>query len=112
VLAVPLNLSGSQLAAGRDDPVTETDCLPNQIYALGMMRAVNTTTVEADLAALKVSAERAGTALACLFASSDEFEAQVIRVRREQGAFASAGRAARWREAVLSALLSFVFLMF
>jgi hypothetical protein len=43
--------------------------------------------VEADLVALRASAERAGTALACLFSSSDEFEAAVIRARREAGAF-------------------------
>lgn len=43
--------------------------------------------VEADLVALRAAAERAGTALACLFSSSDEFEAAVIRARREAGAF-------------------------
>jgi hypothetical protein len=43
--------------------------------------------VEADLIALRAAAERAGTALACLFSSSDEFEAAVIRARREAGAF-------------------------
>ena len=44
--------------------------------------------LEADIVALRASAERAGTALACLFSSSDEFEAEVVRVRREQGAYA------------------------
>jgi hypothetical protein len=48
--------------------------------------------VEADLAALRASAERAGTALACLFSTSDEFEAEVVRVRREQGAFRTKSR--------------------
>ena len=43
--------------------------------------------LEADIAALRAAAERAGTALACLFSSADEFEAAVVRVRREQGAF-------------------------
>jgi hypothetical protein len=43
--------------------------------------------LEADIVALRATAERAGTALACLFSSSDEFEAEVVRVRREQGAF-------------------------
>ena len=38
--------------------------------------------VEADLAALRNAAERARTALACLFSSSAEFEAEVIRARR------------------------------
>ena len=43
--------------------------------------------LEADIAALRAAAERAGTALACLFSSADEFEAEVVRVRREQGAY-------------------------
>ena len=42
--------------------------------------------LEADIVALRAAAERAGTALACLFSSSDEFEAAVVRLRREQGA--------------------------
>lgn len=41
--------------------------------------------VEADLAALRCAAERAGTALACLFSTSDELDA-VIVARRRQGA--------------------------
>ena len=43
--------------------------------------------LEADIVALRAAAERAGTALACLFSTSDEFEAAVVRVRREQGAY-------------------------
>ena len=43
--------------------------------------------VEADLAALRAAADRAGTALACIFSCSDEFEAEVIRKRRAEGAF-------------------------
>jgi hypothetical protein len=43
--------------------------------------------LEADIAALRAAAERAGTALACLFSTADEFEAEVVRVRREQGAY-------------------------
>ena len=41
--------------------------------------------LEADLVALRTAAERAGTALACLFSSSDEFEAAVIKARRDAG---------------------------
>jgi hypothetical protein len=40
-----------------------------------MHRSRTLDRVEADLAALRASAERAGVALACLFASSDEYEA-------------------------------------
>lgn len=36
---------------------------------------------------LKVDAERAGLAWACPFSSSDEFEAAVIRSRREAGVY-------------------------
>jgi hypothetical protein len=69
--------------------------------------------LEADLAALRAAAERAGTALACLFSSSDEFEAAVVKVRREQGAY----RPWRRRRSLLlaglfTALLSVAFLIF
>ena len=69
--------------------------------------------LEADIVALRASAERAGTALACLFSSSDEFEAEVVRVRREQGAYARI-TAARYslRAAALVALMALVFLLF
>jgi hypothetical protein len=52
-----------------------------------MMRSRTVAQVEADLVALRAAAERAGMALACLFASSDEYEADIIRERRAQGAF-------------------------
>jgi len=69
--------------------------------------------LEADIVALRAAAERAGTALACLFSSSDEFEAEVVRVRREQGAFRAQSRS--WypfRAAVLVALIALVFVLF
>jgi hypothetical protein len=40
---------------------------------------------DADL--LNLDAQRAGTALACVFSSSDEFEQAVIRARRDAGAY-------------------------
>ena len=52
-----------------------------------MHRSRTVARVEADLAALRASADRAGVALACLFASSDEYEADLIRERRASGAF-------------------------
>ena len=67
--------------------------------------------LEADIVALRASAECAGTALACLFSSSDEFEAAVVKVRREQGAYRRHSRARRplWIAAVVSALaLAFI----
>jgi hypothetical protein len=62
--------------------------------------------LEADIAALRATAERAGTALACLFSSADEFEAEVVRVRREQGAYRAKQRSRLplWAAAMLAAL--------
>jgi hypothetical protein len=68
--------------------------------------------LEADIAALRATADRAGTALACLFSSSDEFEAAVVKVRREQGAY---GPRRRSRNLILAglatAILAFAFLI-
>ena len=52
-----------------------------------MLRPRTVARLEADLLALRASAERAGMALACLFTSSDEYEADIIRERRASGAF-------------------------
>ena len=76
-----------------------------------MMR-VRTAAVEADIAALKLAADRAGSALACLFSSSDEFEADIIRERRARGAYGSASRPrSLLRIGIATALLALVFLM-
>jgi len=61
--------------------------------------------LEADIVALRSAAERAGTALACLFSSSDEFEAAVVRLRREQGAYRAPARMRRPFTTVLMALV-------
>lgn len=66
--------------------------------------------LEADLVALRATAERAGTALACLFSSADEFEAAVVRVRREQGAFRARRR--RWRPLLSVAVIGLLVLAF
>ena len=50
-----------------------------------MVRYRTAGQIEADFIALKRATERAGAALGCAFAGSDEFEAAVIRSRREQG---------------------------
>jgi hypothetical protein len=42
---------------------------------------------KAAVLALRLNAERAGTALACPFSSSDEFEAAVIRSRLRAGIY-------------------------
>ena len=62
--------------------------------------------LEAEIAQLRAAAERAGTSLACLFSSADEFEAEVVRVRREQGAYRSQSRSRHplWAAALIAAL--------
>jgi hypothetical protein len=50
-----------------------------------MVRYRTAGEIEAAAIALKRATERAGAALGCAFAGSDEFEAAVIRSRREQG---------------------------
>jgi hypothetical protein len=80
-----------------------------------MSRIRNVAQLESDLVALRATAARAGTALACLFSSSDEFEAEVIRAKRAQGAFPAQHRMrmlVRTASGLAGiALLSFVFLM-
>ena len=76
-----------------------------------MIQSRTVDQVEADLVALRAAAERAGTALACLFSSSDEFEAAVIRARREAGAFPSRRRRQPFLLALVTLLLAAAFLM-
>jgi hypothetical protein len=76
-----------------------------------MIRARTTAAVEADLAALRAAAERAGSALACLFSSSDEYEADIIRERRAKGAYRPPHRfTGVMRVVTLTALLALAFL--
>lgn len=68
--------------------------------------------LEADIVALRAAAERAGTALACLFSTSDEFEAAVVKVRREQGAYGPLRRRRNLaRVGILTVLLVLTFLV-
>ena len=50
-----------------------------------MMRALSGVRLRSEFSALEASVERAGTALACVYSTSDEFEAAVIRARRKAG---------------------------
>src|SRR4051812_29433458 len=73
------------------------------------------TDLEGDLAALRATAERAGTALACLFSCADEFEAEVVRVRRAQGAYRARNRARhplRWAALIAVLAAAFVLVLF
>jgi hypothetical protein len=47
-----------------------------------MLRQSSALRVRDELGALEASAERAGAALACLYSSSEEFEAEQIELRR------------------------------
>ncbi len=76
-------------------------------------RTISTRTIaelEADIAALRATAERAGTALACLFSTADEFEAAVVRMRREQGAFRTRKR--RWHPLLAAGVIGLLVLAF
>lgn len=76
------------------------------------MPRVRTPTAEAEIAALKFAADRAGTAWACAFSSSAEFEADIIRERRAQGAYGPQPRSrALLRIGILTALLALALLM-
>ncbi|HMK78365.1 MAG TPA: hypothetical protein VK438_01885 [Xanthobacteraceae bacterium] len=66
--------------------------------------------LEADIAALRAAAERAGTALACLFSSADEFEAEIVRVRRAQGAYRP--RRHRWHVILSACVIGLLVLAF
>lgn len=50
-----------------------------------MKHARTIARLQADMRALDRAAQRAGVALACAYATADEFEAAVIRARRGQG---------------------------
>jgi len=52
-----------------------------------MSAAWTRSQLAAELGALEASVDRARSALACVFANSDEFEAAVVRARRACGAF-------------------------
>ena len=76
-----------------------------------MIQSRTVEQVEADLVALRAAAERAGTALACLFSSSDEFEAAVIQERRAAGALPPLRKRQPVLTVALTLLLVAVFLM-
>jgi hypothetical protein len=76
-----------------------------------MLQSRTVHQLEADLVALRTAAERAGTTLACLFSSSDEFEAAVIKARRDAGAFRPKRNRLSARAALITIVLAAVFLM-
>jgi hypothetical protein len=61
----------------------------------------------ADDLTLEAYVERAGCALACAYASSDEFEAAIIREKRNAGVY---GPKRRYRQIAVAAVLAAGFL--
>jgi hypothetical protein len=59
-----------------------------------------TSRCASDFASLEIAAQRAGTALACPFASSAEFEAATIAAKRAAGVY---GPKRHWRHALRTA---------
>ena len=78
-----------------------------------MLHVRSVPDVEADLAALRAAAERAGTALACLFSTSEEFEQAVIRSKIAAGVYGPKRRHRRQilATAATTVLLAAIFLM-
>ena len=77
-----------------------------------MSRSTALGDVEADLTALRAAAERAGTALASLFATSGQFEAAVIITGpRERARGVRSGRRRISWSAIGTLALALVFLM-
>jgi hypothetical protein len=60
--------------------------------------------------ALEANAACAGLALACVYSSSDEYEAELIRVRRKAGAYGSHRRQTYIGFALAIAAIAAVFL--
>jgi hypothetical protein len=52
-----------------------------------MLLAASSLRPDAELMALEACAERAGTALACAYSSSAEFDAELIAARRAAGVY-------------------------
>jgi hypothetical protein len=52
-----------------------------------MLRQSSVARMRAELGALEASAERAGTALACVYSTAEEFEAAEIGARRAAGSW-------------------------
>jgi hypothetical protein len=76
-----------------------------------MTSARHLAEVEADLARLQVSVDRARTALACLFSTAAEFEAAVLQAQREAVAFPVKRRRRVWLWRGLSLALACLFLV-
>jgi hypothetical protein len=75
--------------------------LPGTAKLLITVRTASLDQFKNELAALDACVTRAGQALACRYTSSQEFEAEIIRLRRAEGAFNPPHLA--WMRVVLAA---------
>jgi hypothetical protein len=78
-----------------------------------MWRPRTPSRLTADTLALQGRAECAGLALGCIFASSSEFEAAVIRAKRDAGAYGPKRHRLAWvcAGAVLGVLIVCLFML-
>ena len=76
----------------------ETTCLPCQRYPLAMARVGSIS----PYTSLETSVEQARLSFACAFSSSEEFEAALIKKRREAGVY---GRSPRRRNGAIGIAL-------
>ena len=98
--------------SGMTATMTATLCLPNRTYD-AIMRWVRTTVeprtegLALKVSALKVlaledNAARAGLALACCYANSNEYEADLIAARRKAGVYGPKSRPWKGRIAAIA----------
>ena len=73
-------------------------------------RVQNGSDAQAQAFALEANVACAGLALGCAYSSSDEYEAEVIQVRRQAGAYGSHRRQAYVAFALAAAAIAVVFL--
>lgn len=78
-----------------------------------MWRPRTPSRLTADTLALQGHAERAGLALGCTFGSSSEFEAAVIRAKRDAGVYGPKRHRRAWicAAAVLAVVIVFLFML-
>ena len=77
---------------------------------MGQPRLQNGSDARIQAVALEANAASAGRALGCAYSSSDEYEAEIIQVRRKAGAYGSHQRQAYVAFALAAVAIVGVFL--
>ena len=78
---------------------------------MGQPRLQNTSDARVQVFALEANAACAGRALGCAYSSSDEYEAEIIQVRRKAGAYGSHQRQGYVAFALAAAAIVGIFLV-